>query len=114
MGDNMAEVRKKVLEDTYNTSKIKVKEKKKEKKDTKKEVKKTTKNNTPEEKKSLFVRFRIFCNGVKNEFLKVHWTSKKDMVKYSIAVIMFIIFCSLFFFIVYVLFALLQKLILGV
>ncbi len=110
----MAEVRKRVLEDTYNTSKIKVKEKKNNKKTTKKEVKKPTKNNEPEEKKSFFVRFRIFCNGVKNEFLKVHWTSKKDMVKYSIAVILFIIVCSLYFYIIYVLFALLQKLLLGV
>ena len=107
----MAEVRKKVVEDTDNTSKIKVKEKSsKVKKETKKVEKKDTKKNTKEEKKGLFTRFRIFCNGVKNEFLKVHWTSKKDMLKYSIAVIVFIIFCSLFFYVIYVLFALLQSL----
>ena len=80
----MAEVRKKVVEDKYNTSGIKKKEKKKEvKKTTKKVVKKTQKK----EKKSLFVRFRIFCHGVKSEFKKVHWPSKKDMIKYSIATI---------------------------
>ena len=109
----MAEVRKKVVEDTYNTSKIKVKEKsskvKKNNKNTKKEEK-VVKKATKEESKGLFTRFRIFCNGVKNEFLKVHWTSKKDMIKYSIAVIFFIIFCSLFFYVIYVLFALLQSL----
>ncbi len=109
----MAEVRKRVVEDTYNTSKIKVKEKsskeKKSNKNTKKEEK-TVKKTNKDEKKSLLTRFRIFCNGVKNEFLKVHWTSKKDMVKYSIAVICFIVFCSLFFYVIYVLFALLQSL----
>ena len=108
----MAEVRKRVVEDTYNTSKIKVKDKSsKEKKNNKKEEKKVVKKApAKEEKKGLLTRFRIFCNGVKNEFLKVHWTSKKDMVKYSIAVIFFIVFCSLFFYVIYVLFALLQSL----
>ncbi|MBP5678516.1 MAG: preprotein translocase subunit SecE [Bacilli bacterium] len=52
----------------------------------------------------------MFCSGVKSEFLKVHWTSKSDMLKYSIASIFFIVFCSLFFYVIYVLFALLQSL----
>jgi preprotein translocase SecE subunit len=106
----MAEVRKKVIEDKYNTSSIKIKEKGKE---TKKEPKKKTVKKVVtkvEEKPNLFVRFRLFCSGVKSEFLKVHWTSKNDMVKYSIATIFFIIFCSLFFYLIYVLFALVQSL----
>ncbi len=106
----MAEVRKKVIEDKYNTSNIKIKEKGKE---TKKETKKKTVKKVVtkvEEKPNLFVRFRLFCSGVKSEFLKVHWTSKNDMVKYSIATIFFIIFCSLFFYLIYVLFALVQSL----
>lgn len=107
----MAEVRKKVSEDTYNTSKIKVKEsKKKKEKVEKKEEKKPIKKADKEVKQNAFVRFRIFCSGVKSEFLKVHWTSKSDMVKYSIAVIFFVVFCSLFFFGINVLFALLQSL----
>ena len=108
----MAEVRKRVVEDTYNTSKIKVKENSsKTKKETKKEDKKPTKTtNNTDKKPNIFVRFRMFCSGVKSEFLKVHWTSKKDMLKYSIATIIFIIFCSLFFYVIYVLFALLQSL----
>ncbi len=106
----MAEVRKKVVEDTYNTSKIKVKESSSNKKKNNKKEKKEVKKNNSVENKGLFVKFRLFCNGVKNEFLKVHWTSKKDMLKYSIAVIFFIIFCSLFFYLIYVLFALLQSL----
>ena len=105
----MAEVRKKVVEDTYETSKIKIKEKS-SKKESKKSEKKVVKKKDIEEKQGFFVKFRIFCSGVKSEFLKVHWTSKKDMVKYSIATIFFIIFCSLFFYLIYVLFALLQSL----
>ena len=106
----MAEVRKKVIEDKYNTSNIKIKEKGKEaKKEPKKKTVKKVVYKT-EEKPNLFVRFRLFCSGVKSEFLKVHWTSKNDMVKYSIATIFFIIFCSLFFYLIYVLFALVQSL----
>ena len=107
----MAEVRKKVVEDKYNTSKIK-KNTKKEDNKIKKEVKTKTssKKEVEQEKKSWFVKFRIFCNGVKSEFNKVHWTSKKDMVKYSIACIFFIIFCSLFFYLIEILFALVQSL----
>lgn len=106
----MAEVRKKVVEDKYNTSKIK--QKKSKNVDSKKnKIEKTTeKKEKKEENKSLFDRFRIFCHGVKQEFLKVHWTSKKDMIKYSIACIFFIIFCSLFFYLIDIIFALVQSL----
>ena len=68
----------------------------------------TDKKKTKEEKKSLWVRFRIFCHGVKSEFLKVHWPSKKDMARYSIATIFLIIFCALFFYLINVIFALIQ------
>lgn len=105
----MAEVRKKVVEDKYNTSSIKKNDIKKEKKVVeKKNVKKSEKNK--EEKKSLFVKFRIFCHGVKSEFSKVHWTSKENMVKYSVASIVFILFCSGFFYLIDVIFALIQSL----
>lgn len=77
---------------------------KKENKTTKKDTKKKEKV----EKKSLWTRFRIFCHGVKSETLSVHWPSKKDMVKYSIATIFFIIFCAIFFYLIDVLFALIQ------
>lgn len=104
----MAEVRKKVVEDKYNTKSIKTKTKKDEKKvvktTSKKEVKVT-------EKKGLFTKFRIFCNGVKSEFLKVHWPTKKDMVKYSIATIVFVVFCGLFFYAIDIIFALIKSLV---
>lgn len=63
-----------------------------------------------QEKKSLWVRFRIFCHGVKSEFDKVHWPDRAKMVKYSIATIVFIIFCALFFYLIDIIFALIQSL----
>ena len=104
----MAEVRKKVIEDKYNTASIKKADQKEEKK---KKVKKiTNKKEVKKEKKNLFERFMVFCHGVKSEFNKVHWTNKKDMIKYSISTVIFIIFCSLFFYLVDFIFALVQSL----
>lgn len=77
----------------------------------KQNMKKPVKNNQKkDEKNSLWVRFRIFCHGVKTEFKKVHWTTKSDMVKYSVATIIFIIFCSLFFYGIDAIFAFFQAL----
>lgn len=108
----MAEVRKRIVEDKYNTSKIKksLNKKSDDKKSKSNEKKTHFKKTNTNEKKNLITRFRIFCHGVKSEFLKVHWPSKKDMVKYSVASIAFIIFCSLFFFVIDILFALVQSL----
>lgn len=108
----MAEVRKKEKVEKYNIDEMAVKknEKEKPKKVEKKNSKKNNKKKEKEEKKSLWVRFRIFCHGVKSEFTKIHWPSKKDMVRYSIASIFFIIFCALFFYLINVIFALVQTL----
>ena len=113
----MAEVRKKEKVKEYNIDELAVKNnKKEEKKVEKKAVKKhnktnkSAKKNVKEGKKSLWVKFRIFCHGVKSEFCKVHWPSKKDMIRYSVSTIFFIIFCSLFFYLIYVLFTLIQVL----
>jgi preprotein translocase subunit SecE len=105
----MAEVRKKIVEDKYNTKSIKTKTKKEDKKVVKTSPKKKEVKST--EKKSLFTKFRIFCHGVKSEFNKVHWPSKKDMVKYSIATIVFVIFCGLFFYAIDIIFAFIKSLI---
>lgn len=77
-------------------------------KNKKNDTKKNTK--TKVEKKSLWVKFRIFCHGVKSEFEKVHWPTKKDMIRYSIATIFFVIFCALFFYLINIIFALVQTL----
>lgn len=76
-----------------------------------KKIKKETKGKTKkQEKKSLWVRFRTFCYGVKSETSKVHWPNKKDMIKYSIATIVFVLFCSGFFYAIDVIFAFLKSL----
>ena len=108
----MAEVRKKEKQEKYNIEKVVGSKKSNEKKDKKKVSKSELKpeKHHKEEKKSLWVKFRIFCHGVKSEFNKVHWPDKEKMIKYSIATIIFIIFCSLFFYLINVIFALIQSL----
>ena len=56
------------------------------KKESKKDVKKVKKD-------SLFVE-------IKKEMQKVHFPSKKDMVKYSIATISFVIFFGVYFYLI--------------
>lgn len=101
----MARIKK--MEKTEEKEKA-VKKNDKEIKNKKTNTKKNVK--TKEEKKSLWVRFRIFCHGVKSEFCKVHWPGKKDMIRYSIATIFFVIFCALFFYLINIIFALVQTL----
>ena len=107
----MAEVKKKKEIENYKIDETqfhKEEKKSKQKKEKKEERKQSTVKNTSE-KKSLWVRFRIFCHGVKTEAKRVHWPTKKDMVKYSIATVLFIVFCSVFFYIIDILFALVQS-----
>ena len=108
----MAEVRKKDKKEKYDIDEIKkdikVKEEKKEKKEVSKK-KNDSKKTEKKEKKSLWVRFRIFCHGVKSETLSVHWPNKKDMIRYSIATIFFIVFCAVFFYAIDIIFALIQS-----
>ena len=85
----------------YEEKEIKVKKSKKVEEEKKEES---------VEKKSLWARFMNFCHGVKNETGKVRWTSKENMVKYSIATIIFVIFCSLFFYGIDAVFAAVQAL----
>ena len=40
---------------------------------------------------------RYFC-GVKKEISRVRWLSKKNLVKFSIATISFVVFFSLYFY----------------
>ena len=75
-----------------------------------KEKKVETKEVAEKESTNLWDKFMNFCHGVKSEGKKVRWTSKKDMVKYSIATIVFIVFCSLFFYSIDAIFALVQSL----
>lgn len=93
-----------------NQSKYKINFDNEEKKVKKSNNSKKKKDNKSNEKDNIWTKFRIFCHGVVVEGKRVHWTNKSDMIKYSISTIFFIIFCSLFFYIINVLFALLQSL----
>ena len=76
----------------------------------KKDVKKSKKRKTKKEKKSLIKRLTGFMKDVRKEMKKVHWPSKKEMVKYSIATLVFVIFFSLFFYIIDIIFAFVKSL----
>ena len=107
----MAEVRKRDEIENYKVDETQFhkNEKSKQNKDKQKKEKNDNSVKVSLEKKSLWVRFRIFCHGVKSEAKKVHWPTKKDMVKYSIATVLFIVFCSLFFYVIDIIFALIQS-----
>ncbi len=93
----MAEVRKK------NNKEVKVKKSVIEKKNDKKD-------NQNIKKRGFFANIRVFFHGVSSEFKKVHWPTKENMLKYSIATIFFIIFCGAFFYLIDILFALIRSL----
>ena len=76
----------------------------------KKETKKTSSKGKKKEKENIFERIANFFSGVKTEFKRVKWPLRKDMVKYSIATIVFIICCSLFFYLIDVILAALHSL----
>ena len=87
------------------TTKKKVKEEKVVKKGkasvsekSKKVVKKDKKKETKAKKVGVLKSVINFFKGVKSEMGKVTWPSKKNMVKYTIASLVFIIFFALFFY----------------
>jgi len=53
--------------------------------------------NKKTKRKNLFSVLKEFFDDVKNETKKIIWTSKKNLVKYSIATLGFMLFICLFF-----------------
>ena len=88
-----------------------VKKEKTKKVEKKKEVKKDKKKFKKEKKAGVFKSIINFFKGVKSEMSKVAWPSKKDMVKYTIATVVFIIFFALFFYGIILVLGLLKDLI---
>ena len=100
----------KIVKDTRQTIDVdteldKIKNENKKRKTTK-EVKKDKKK---EVKKDAKVKKPGFFHEVRNEMSKVKWPSRKDMVKYSIATIVFVVFFALFFYAIDLLLALLKE-----
>ena len=87
-------------------TKKKTTETKKEKVEKKKNVKTTKKDNKPKKEKK-----ESFFKGVKSEISKVVWPTKKNMIKYSIATLVFIIFFALYFYGIEVIMAWLKSII---
>ena len=75
----------------------------------KEEVKEIKKNKKKTETKKVKPVKKGFLHEVKLEMDKVKWPSKKDMVKYSIATIVFVIFFALFFYGIDLILALLKE-----
>lgn len=85
--------------------------KKLEKTNTKGKVKKVKEEKKEKNlsKKKETVKKESYFEGVKKETSKIKWPTKKEMVKYSIATVSFIIFFALFFYIIQLLLVLLKK-----
>lgn len=47
---------------------------------------------------SIFKRISKYFNGVLKEVKRIRWTNKKDLVKYSIASVVFVLFFGLYFY----------------
>ena len=73
----------------------KVEKTEKNKKNLKNEVKKTT---SEKKKTNIFNSISKYFKGVLKEVKRIKWTSSKDLVKYSIASIVLIVFFGLYFY----------------
>jgi len=81
----------------------------KETKKTNKKAQKKTENKV--QKKGIFKRIGEWFKSTWKEVTKVRWTSKKEMVKYSIATILFVVFFGLFFYAIELVMAFVKSLI---
>ena len=91
-----------VIDVDEELAKIKKEEKTQKKVDSKDSKKKPKKKSVKSKKtnKKKHSKVVTFFKEVKSEMSKVKWPSKKDMVKYSIATIIFIVFFAVFFYLI--------------
>ena len=109
----------KIVKDTRETMDIdteleNIKRGKKTKEKTKEVKKDTKKKNDSKKKKNTKVKKETkkkasFLKEVRAEVAKVKWPTKKEMVKYSIATIVFVVFFALFFYAIDMVIALLKE-----
>ena len=81
----------------------------KEKKVSKKEQKQEKDTKTKEKKKNIFSKIAGYFKGVKKEISRIRWTKGKEMLKYSVAAVSFILFFCVYFYVIDVLVALLRS-----
>ena len=80
------------------------------KKEKKLEVKEKTTKKKETNKNGIWAKTVLFFKGVKSEWKRVKWPSKKEMIKYSVATIILVVGCSVFFYVIDVLLAFLHSL----
>lgn len=74
------------------------------------EVKEKTTKKKETKKEEIWSKIVLFFKGVKSEWKRVKWPTKKEMIKYSVATIVLIVGCSVFFYVIDVLLAFLHSL----
>ena len=74
------------------------------------EVKEKTTKKKETNKNGIWAKTVLFFKGVKSEWKRVKWPPKKEMNKHSVATIILIVGCSVFFYVIDVLLALLHSL----
>ncbi len=50
-----------------------------------------------------------YFRGVKKEISRIKWTSKKELIKYSLSTVLFMLFFGVFFYVIDLLVALLRS-----
>lgn len=85
----------------------------KTKEETKKVETKKVQKKTVKKEKKVSTPKKSFIKEVKDELKKVKWTSKEDMLKYSIATLAFIVIFGLYFYGLDALFAWISSLVKG-
>jgi len=57
-----------------------------------------TKKNKKEKKDNIFKRVLKYFKGVGKEFKRIRWTERKDLLKYSMCTVVFVVLFGLYFY----------------
>lgn len=71
--------------------------------------KKNNEKKVKKEKKNIFNMIISYFKGVKKETTRIRWTKGKDLLKYSITTVVFVVFFGAFFYVIDLLVALLRS-----
>lgn len=93
------QINKKEIETSKAIKKNEEKTQKKVKESTKKKEKNVKAVSDKKEKReNIFKRIQKYFKGVLKEINRIRWTNRKDLIKYSIAAIAFVIFFGIYFY----------------
>ena len=97
---------------SFISKKKKVKEEKNNKKELKKKdtkIEQQEENKPTKKKKGVFKKIAGYFKGVKKEISRIRWTKGKELLKYSVAAVSFILFFCVYFYVIDLLVALLRS-----